>query len=148
MSAYIIDGRRCPSCLYRRDEFRHLKRCVPQKFWPPEEEWRDNQPQPVRLPQRIGAYPRSTYEQAFPRAGSVTDRPLEVASIPRWVAPVLQADEDGAAALAFIDTSKNVVSPNLTIRTECECGWRVPDGKDIKAALRMHRMKAKAHAQG
>lgn len=77
MTTWIIDGRRCPECTFRRNEYRHLKRCVPQRYWPPEGEWADNQPQPVRLPQRIGIYPRSVYEQAFPsRSVAVVERPI------------------------------------------------------------------------
>ena len=65
MSAYVFDGRRCHVCLFRRDEYRHLKVCVPQRYWPPQSEWADFRPVVEKTPKTVGKYPYEVYAQAF-----------------------------------------------------------------------------------
>ena len=133
MSAYVFDGRWCFSCNFRRNEYRHLKQCVPQRYWPPESEWADNQPRVERLPQRIGIYPRSVYERAFP---AVMERPQVISDQatreePDEPRPVFPTDSDAATDGHGSD---------------CECGYTVPaTSKNPPAAMRLHRAKSKAH---
>lgn len=72
MSAYVFDGRRCHVCLFRRDEYRHLKACVPQRYWPPESDWFESQPVVPQVPRMVGTVPRATYQEAF---ATVLSRP-------------------------------------------------------------------------
>jgi len=172
MSAYVFDGRWCFSCNFRRNEYRHLKQCVPQRYWPPESEWADNQPRVERLPQRIGIYPRSVYERAFP---AVMERPRVISDQTTRVEPddpsLPELDEINArlTSAAMEGVNRHVGAPHgsrgdsLTIRayappdisdeekarilaTICECGYTVPaTSKNPPAAMRLHRAKSKAH---
>lgn len=31
---YPIDSRRCFTCTFRRNDYRHLRACVPKRYWP------------------------------------------------------------------------------------------------------------------
>lgn len=162
MSAYVFDGRWCFSCNFRRNEYRHLKQCVPQRYWPPESEWADNQPRVERLPQRIGIYPRSVYERAFP---AVMERPRVISDQatreerdderPEYLRgrPVVGGRDlqPGRTYLAIPDAGF-IEAPELAVvgpGTACAigtCGYTVPaTSKNPPAAMRLHRAKSKAH---
>ena len=82
MSAYVFDGRRCHVCLFRRDEYRHLKVCVPQRYWPPQSEWADFRPVVEKTPKTVGKYPYEVYAQAF---STVLNQPVMAYRAPEGV---------------------------------------------------------------